>query len=606
LEFAISLESTDINKSNEMLYCSLCLYDLDENRKISEDFNFEMMNDGEKKENISCVFSVEMAKPSIYLIMSVQVEFCGPHSAAISPYLAEATNPTIIKQESSKFKQRIFWGSYQVFDSISAKVKQQTIQLDSMYQIPQDKKFDYLDFLAKKKGKAGWQDLDNKLKYGVEGSFQFKMELFRPEKHESLPLITLFSSTMNPNVSLQNSLYLYPQSFSSNISSKTPTIGFEVAFVESFDQDEIKPYFVSSMTHATKNPTFFEEIKFNMPIILETTSTIVFTFYHISDDGKKNLVGYSLLPLYLDEKILVDSPSSNLVVYKSLKGASEKKKSDATKSTFTLQYKVLTSIYISNSSLKTYFGLVQAMERAEKKSKSMDIIIVELTKSLEEIQKIDANSIFNHFPQMLNSLFDIIGNATKYVDKNLSTNLTFSALKTIIAIIKKIGQTEGGKRSFSLSSFVKFQYREVSFEKPIHLILLPLLLNFLDETPDPKSQVEHLDLWKYNWFFFEIILKSIAINLNKTNPTSEFSDNQGWTNQFPKHTNFCDDLKSFVTEFCIQMFQNYKKDPEVCKSANRHLALFIRDLIPILHKSQIYEVVRFNFIHFIDYNVSFH
>eukprot|EP01080_Neovahlkampfia_damariscottae_P009407 gene9407-1615_t len=585
-------------KSHEILYCTLALYDVSENRKVSEDFNFQIINKDIIKDNekSSVLFSCVQAKPSIHLVLTVQVKFCGNHAQAMAPYANEPSNSAIKVKVDTDFKQRVFWTFCKMFTD-NGKLNTGKIKMDQLYQIPPDtKKFDYFEILSRKKGKAGWQDLDNKIKYGIDGDFDFEIQMFDLEKHsEKYPLMTTLSNTQNPNISLQNLLFIYPESFSANISGvKYPTIGFDVSYREN-DEAALNTFFHSSITHATKNPFFYEEIKFDLPIILDKRAIIIFTFYNITDDEKQNIIGYSFLPLYQNENILSDA-STTLPVFKSLSGAfsETKKKSELTKSTFTLQYNVISSIYLTNSVLQSYFSCLQTFERTEKNSPSMELILKGLLKNFEEIQKLDFTAIFNHFPQILNSLFEIIGNIIKYAPKDLSKELQFSALKTIIGVVKNVAQSEGGKRSFSLSSYIKYQYREFMFENPIHLTLLDLLLDFLDqETSSNKdeSTVSYLDLWKFNYFFFEVILKSIAINLNKTNSIPDYSDNQGWTKKFPKNDDFCGQLKNFVTEFCINMFQSYKKDPEVCKNANRHLALFIRDLIPILHKSQIYEVI---------------
>ena len=77
---------------------------------------------------------------------------------------------------------------------------------------------------------------------------------------------------------------------------------------------------MTSVCYHSKKPTFYDEIKVQLPMTIKKTHNILFTFYHISckitKEKKKpskeqvqTLIGYSFLPLY-EDRIVEDKDYS--------------------------------------------------------------------------------------------------------------------------------------------------------------------------------------------------------------------------------------------------------------------------------------------------------
>lgn len=137
---------------------------------------------------------------------------------------------------------------------------------------------------------------------------------------------------MHPFTTFVNHLYIYPQSLyfdSQKLFSRARNLAVIIK-IKDGDGDDAKPIpciygrpghstFLSEIAcpvlHHMTTPTWYEEIKIKLPLIIGAQHHILFSFVHVSCDLSKkrdasssfeNPVGYSWLPLLSKGKINVD------------------------------------------------------------------------------------------------------------------------------------------------------------------------------------------------------------------------------------------------------------------------------------------------------------
>ncbi|XP_052775389.1 dedicator of cytokinesis protein 7-like isoform X2 [Mya arenaria] len=87
------------------------------------------------------------------------------------------------------------------------------------------------------------------------------------------------------------------------------------------------------------------------------------------------------------------------------------------------------------------------------------------------------------------------------------------------------------------------------------------------------------------WFFFEIMIKSMAEHLSKTD--SLCAPRQM---RFPSH--FIDDVQSLVYMLIKDIVERYVKDPPMIRSLNTSLAFFLQDLLSYMDRGFVFQLIK--------------
>eukprot|EP01080_Neovahlkampfia_damariscottae_P009724 gene9724-1928_t len=702
---------------NELLFCTMALYDIGKGIKVSEDFHYFINpseepipgNIAEDIENSdsNCLFSVIEPTISTYLVISVERILLGSYNDGIMPYTKKLSQADKLKiknayakqNDLAKCRQTLMWGYAKLFYprdgvkgedypdpfAVPGKLITGPIEISPMYKMPQEsKRIDYLDLMMFRKGISS-EELDKK--YGIEGCFTYNIDLMYDSNIEDVKqsngttkldpfrfittekLNTSYNSVFEfpdqdaklPFLTFFNNLYIYPQAFCASIKDKKPSIAIlmefksdddslsvpsEKYFTKRYLPKEKTDYSISSVSYGTKNPFFYEEIKVDLPLVLNQKQHILFTFYNIMVDDikpgtisssqenlkcpiglmKKEIIGYSFLPISDNGYLIADSIKT-LEVHKTLKKnylSVKKKNADLTKSTFEVQFKVNSSVFPKDFAIKNFYCYTHFIEKHKPYSKEMDSFLNGLSRSLEQMNRSNYENVLHCLPQLLNeSIFSLLTVSSKTKDLKLIDVIHQTGFVALLAITKDIAKDSPiGKRNKDLSTFVEYHMDEFPTQKPMYIFMLELMSKYLEMeeeklndtidqkktlkeiTDQPETVVDATDLLTYSYFFFEIILKSVAIANKKSHP-SLYSEGQssGWIKDLILSNQFEDELKKFTFLFCVQMCNHC--DPQVGKAANRQLALFIRSLIPILQSSQIPAIIG-NYIDCLDmYSGSF-
>uniref|UniRef100_A0A8C6Q8W6 Dedicator of cytokinesis 11 n=1 Tax=Nothobranchius furzeri TaxID=105023 RepID=A0A8C6Q8W6_NOTFU len=366
--------------------------------------------------------------------------------------------------------------------------------------------------------------------------FEDSCERVSVEVEEFLPEEAKYN---HPFTTYKNQLYIYPLQLKYD-NQKTFTKARNIAVCVQFrdsDEDGAAPLqciygkpgdslFTSSayaaVLHHNQSPEFYEEVKIELPVHVHEKHHILFSFYHIScessskasskkKEGVECLVGYSWMPLLKDGRMQsseLQLPVAAVLPTGYLCQESRKvrpylKWVENAKPLFRVRSHVASTIYPQDLHLHKFFQHCQLMETASEGNTA------ELIKYLKCLHAMETHVIITFLPTVLMQLFEVLTAATKDAHE-----IAVNSLRVIIHIVSKCHE-EG--LDHYLRSFVKYVFltsTPSSASATTHEVLATAITAILKQTADFNTSNK---LFKYSWFFFETMAKSMAQFLQAEN-----------------------------------------------------------------------------------------
>uniref|UniRef100_A0A8C6Q4W9 Dedicator of cytokinesis 11 n=1 Tax=Nothobranchius furzeri TaxID=105023 RepID=A0A8C6Q4W9_NOTFU len=364
--------------------------------------------------------------------------------------------------------------------------------------------------------------------------FEDSCERVSVEVEEFLPEEAKYN---HPFTTYKNQLYIYPLQLKYD-NQKTFTKARNIAVCVQFrdsDEDGAAPLqciygkpgdslFTSSayaaVLHHNQSPEFYEEVKIELPVHVHEKHHILFSFYHIScessskasskkKEGVECLVGYSWMPLLKDGRMQSSELQlpvaavlpTGYLCQESRKSQPDLKWVENAKPLFRVRSHVASTIYPQDLHLHKFFQHCQLMETASEGNTA------ELIKYLKCLHAMETHVIITFLPTVLMQLFEVL---TKHFCECFLP-LCFSV---IIHIVSKCHE-EG--LDHYLRSFVKYVFltsTPSSASATTHEVLATAITAILKQTADFNTSNK---LFKYSWFFFETMAKSMAQFLQAEN-----------------------------------------------------------------------------------------
>lgn len=419
----------------------------------------------------------------------------------------------------------------------------------------------------------------------------------------------------HPHTTYVNNLYVYPLSLNysnQKVFSKARNISVKIEFRDS-DDENAKPlkciykkkgspgfttHAIAAVVHHCTNPTFYEEVKINLPTQLTEKHHVFFTFQHIACEQTKSSsgtgsvkgkpqpietpVGYAWMPVL--QGSLIKAEETQLLVgqaaprdYLSAYFAGLKKTTgpdlkwvDKEKPLFKVCTKLVSTVNTQDPLVDNFFRHCQRFDG----SPATDI---EMVKLLKVLNAVDVGSVARFLPVIFNQLFHILV---------VTTNEDVS-LNVVRVLIRITAQLHGANRLEALKSYVKYVFiteQSLDNKKTIHEQLSKYLMTSLKPGADP---VVVNDLMKLSWFFFEIIVKSMAQTLVQSDKLKRLN-RESW---FPESYNRC--LENFLQAFVPQIISRLKDQPQIAKEANFHLACFTKDCFTYLDRGFVFQMISY-------------
>ncbi|KAM6448572.1 dedicator of cytokinesis protein 9 isoform 2-T2 [Liasis olivaceus] len=412
-----------------------------------------------------------------------------------------------------------------------------------------------------------------------------------------------------------NHLYVYPKHLkydSQKSFAKARNIAMCIEFRDSDDEDSqpLKriygrpggPIFTrqafATVLHHQQNPEFYDEVKIELPTQLHEKHHLLFTFYHVSCDSsskgttkKKDIietqVGYSWLQLLKDGRVVTNEQHIPVSAYlpsgylnsqesgMSKHSGPEIKWVDGGKPLLTISTHLVSTVYTQDQHLNNFFYYCQ------KTMSGAQAIGADLVKYLKSLHAMEGHVMIAFLPTILNQLFRVLTRATQ---EDVAVNVT----RVIIHVVAQCH--EEGLDSY-LRSYVKYVFKGepyiASEYKTVHEELAKTMTTILKPCTDFLTSNK---LLKYSWFFFEILIKSMAQHLLE-NAKVKLLRNQ----RFPASYHHA--VETVVNMLMPHITQKYKDNPEASKNANYSLAIFIKRCFTFMDRGFVFKQIN-NYISF--------
>ncbi|CAF97479.1 unnamed protein product, partial [Tetraodon nigroviridis] len=382
----------------------------------------------------------------------------------------------------------------------------------------------------------------------------------------------------------------------------------------------------STVLHHSQNPDFYDEVKIELPTQLHDKHHLLFSFYHVTCDinAKTNakrkesletpgesvgkpaaawcqkeflckgsflcgllifVVGFSWLPLFKEGRLSSQEfsipVSCNLPPgYLAIKEASNTKNGadvkwvDGGKAIFKVSTNVVSTVYTQDPHLNRFFQ--QCQKRELDLSLPPTSNFLNCLKGLLSMERIPV--IIRFLPVLFNQLF-------KVLIQNDNDEVTTATTRVLVHIVAKCHEEN---LDHYLHSYIKYVFKaEVHGFRTVHEELAKGM------TFDLKSN-EHSavrNVLKFSWFFFELIVKSMAQNLVDSDKVK-----LPRPQRFP--SSYLSRLETLVETVSEHIFWKNKDLAEETRSANLGVAAFFKRCFTLMDRGFTFKLIS-NYINMI-------
>ncbi|KAK3089282.1 hypothetical protein FSP39_002319 [Pinctada imbricata] len=523
-----------------------------------------------------------------------------------------------------------------------------------------------------------------------------KVEPYPDDKTRPIKEVLEFPSkeVYSPYITYRNLLFVYPKSLNfANRQGSARNVAVKVQLMSSEDEfgslpvvygksncPELTREAFSPVTYHNKSPDFYDEIKVKLPPRLTDAHHLLFTFYHISCQNKKNEpgpvelpVGYTWLPMCREGKLMIGEfnlpvsieklPPSYSILFPdtSLPGM----KWVDHKGVFSVSIQATSSVHTQDDKLEKFlYNCRCAIEQRLPPRKNEAQFENDLRLSISDLPNSKGDRLVQFMPLLLDKLIYLM--VRPPVLSGQAANIGQPAFEGLILTVKRVHELLPGKndhngRNSLLASYIRYScclphpgllqqcstdpsmsgyntlgrpsslpvtnkgYQRstsnpdlagntpTSPDDEVHGIFGTFggAAKYLDRTGSMRGdeyaqqikgrgkKLVHEELvlqWlvlsgqnkdqslAYAWFLCELIIKSMAEHLAKT-------DRLALPRQMRFSRPFIDDIEALVTMLVKDVIEKYSKDPTLIRSLNTSLAFFLHDLISFMDRGFVYTLI---------------
>ncbi|ERE91629.1 dedicator of cytokinesis protein 9 [Cricetulus griseus] len=605
----------------EPFFVTLSLFDIKYNRKISADFHVDLnhfsvrqmlappsptlMNGGQSPPAFQGafhaamqypkqgIFSVTCPHPDIFLVARIEKVLQGSIAHCAEPYMKSSDSSKVAQkvlknakqacQRLGQYRMPFAWAARTLFKDTSGNLDKNG-RFSAVYRQDSNKlsNDDMLKLLAdfRKPEKMAKlpvilgnlditidnvsSDFPNYLNSSYIPMRQFETCSKSPITFEVEEFVPCIPKHTQPYTVYSNHLYVYPKYLkydSQKSFAKARNIAICIEFKDSDEEDSqpLKciygrpggPVFTRSalaaVLHHQQNPEFYDEIKIELPTQLHEKHHLLLTFFHVSCDNStkgstkrkdavETQVGYSWLPLLKDGRVVTSEQH----------------------------------IPVSANLPSGYLGYQElSMGRVQ------DFKIALSSVSRSSLHAMEGHVVIAFLPTILNQLFRVLTRATQ---EEVAVNVT----RVIIHVVAQCH--EEGLESH-LRSYVKFAYKAepyiASEYKTVHEELTKSMTTILKPSADFLTSNK---LLKYSWFFFDVLIKSMAQHLIENNKVKLLRNQR-----FPASYHHA--VETVVNMLMPHITQKFRDNPEASKNANHSLAVFIKRCFTFMDRGFVFKQI---------------
>uniref|UniRef100_A0A669CS54 Dedicator of cytokinesis 8 n=1 Tax=Oreochromis niloticus TaxID=8128 RepID=A0A669CS54_ORENI len=614
----------------EPIFATMALYDLKEKKKISENFYCDLNSEQFKNflknhtDHIdpsstakSAIFSITYPSTDIYLVIKIEkVLQQGEISDCVDPYVTlrecdSGKNKDKIEKlrnQADSFCQRLgryrmpfAWATVNIMEVINSATLERDITDSENTKggrrgLPRRNSERYSTIDEPFCNVSGFKPATITISTIIKQVCSIKLDMspvndtptsclstelipLKPVAEKSTRLIKEVlefpsSEVYVPHNIYRNLLYVYPQrlNFVNRLTSarnitikiqfmsgEDPTSAMCVIFGKSSGPEFLSEVY-TPVTYHNKSPDFYEELKIALPARLTERHHLLFTFFHISCQQKQNqsgscetLIGYSWLPILNIDRLQTGQYCLPIILERLPVNYSlhtpevpPVKWMEGHKGLFNLEIQAVSSVHTQDNHLERFFTLCHALEggvifpvriREEKIPENkleheLKLSIIALSSS-----SLEALVLFLH--RVLDKLFTLI------------------MQPMVIA----------GQTAFVFSLLQQF-HEELALQMVV------------------STGVCRENAYKYAWFFFELLVKSMAQHVSQLDKyniprRSRFSDR------------FKDDITTIVSVVTAEIGTILVKQQKVeqAEKVNISLAFFLYDLMSLMDRGFVFHLM---------------
>ncbi|XP_062616230.1 dedicator of cytokinesis protein 9-like isoform X2 [Saccostrea cucullata] len=356
----------------------------------------------------------------------------------------------------------------------------------------------------------------------------------------------------------------------------------------------------ATVLHHNTSPDFLEEVKIALPIQLHDKHHILFRFYHVSCEGSKSNrssassikkrdnietpVGFAWLPLLSQGRVSVGEQSIQVAACTSLPKdylsarspdrsipAPEIKWVDNGKPIFKVKVHLQSTVYTKDQHLHNFFYHCQKIENALMPGTDVDSL-----NKIKSLHAVDVLTYVQFLPTVLNQLFSLLV-------KTISDDVALNAVKVLIHIVTEVSLAD---KQDALKSYVKYVFNPDPIpkgSKNVHTVHEELAKNLTTILrPANADNVVVCKFLKYSWFFFEILIKSMALYLIGTDRI-----------KMPRNERFTSDyqfrIQNLLQTLTPNIIQKQREMPRETKMANQSLAKFVKSCFTLMDRGFVFK-----------------
>uniref|UniRef100_A0A671RUH0 Dedicator of cytokinesis protein 9-like n=1 Tax=Sinocyclocheilus anshuiensis TaxID=1608454 RepID=A0A671RUH0_9TELE len=628
----------------EPFFVSLSLFDIQSGRKISSDFNVDMNHPSVKAllppsgahNRTAGVFSVTCPHPDIFLVARIEKVLQGGIAHCAEPYMKNSDSAKVAAQKVLKnakmacsrlgqYRMPFAWAARPLFKDASGTVDK-SARFSALYRqdgnkLSNEDMFRLLADFRKPEKMAKLPVILGNLDVTVDNVAPDLTNCVTPsylplrqkedaadwsrmvfEVEEFVPSIAKCSQ---PFTIYNNHLYVYPrhlkydsQKSFTKVKQFCVTVSDPVAVCALFCQCIYGrpggPMFCKKafapVLHHQQNPEFYEEFKIELPAQLTDRHHLLFTLYHISCDSNSKAstkrreqveiqVGYAWLPLLKDGRVIMNEQqvavAANLPSgYLSYQDNSSKQHTgqevkwvDGGRPLLKVSTQLVSTVYTQDQHLHNFFHHCQSIESTGQSGG-------ELIKYLKSLHAMEAHVMVKFLPTILNQLFRVL---TISGQDDVAVNVTR-------VMIHVVAQCHEEGLEHHLRSYVKYVLKaetNLTNGKTVHEDLAKAMTTILKPSTDFLTSNK---LLKYSWYFFEVLVKSMAQYLTETGK-AKVSRNQRFS------ASFYHSVETLVTMLMPHITQKYKDNLDATRNANHSLAVFIKRCFTFMDRGFVFKQI---------------
>ncbi|KAF5283763.1 hypothetical protein FQA39_LY17201 [Lamprigera yunnana] len=347
-----------------------------------------------------------------------------------------------------------------------------------------------------------------------------------------------------------------------------------------------------AVLHHNTIPMWYEEIKIRLPINLQSSHHLLFTFYHIlcdiskkRDNGVENCVGYTWIPLLIKGKLCVDPqlipvathlPPGYLSIhpYGLGKGNAGPEITwiDNQRSLFSVSFNLVSTI---NTKDQHFFNLFSQTERLFDPKPSAQPNYSEICKIIKALHSIHLTTLITFLPTLLNQLFALL----------LVTNNDEIGLNIIRVLINLVNMIHDAGRKEILQVYVKYVFVQTwtgSKQRTVHEEIakhLPTILH-----PNNTDFLVVNKFIHHSNFFFEIIIKGMAQYL-LTSGRIKMLRNERFSVDFYQR------IEQMLEVILPYILSKYKDMPIETRELNQSVAEFLKKCLSLLDRGFVFKLI---------------